>query len=252
MEHNEMMANPIRHIRFIGYGLTNAWSFMLLFVPLFGAHDSTIVVSGSMLSGALCGLILLLVSPKLQTIAGRKVLSFLFALGASIGTLLYAYPMFPSSPVALLGLLLSGFCFIGIVASWFENYACLSTRDVVLLAGCSFLFAAILCLVIAAVPIDISALLLAALPIASFALMPHSLVEKPHATTGEQETAAQAAHSLIDNIKASVKWRTLAGLFVTFFALGSIGALMPASEPPFDFGIKFLIIPPLSFSSSSP
>ena len=54
-EHNEMMANPIRHIRFIGYGLTNAWSFMLLFVPLFGAHDSTIVVSGSMLSGALCG-----------------------------------------------------------------------------------------------------------------------------------------------------------------------------------------------------
>ena len=34
MEHNEMMANPIRHIRFIGYGLTNAWSFMLLFVPL--------------------------------------------------------------------------------------------------------------------------------------------------------------------------------------------------------------------------
>ena len=117
MEHNEMMANPIRHIRFIGYGLTNAWSFMLLFVPLFGAHDSTIVVSGSMLSGALCGLILLLVSPKLQTIAGRKVLSFLFALGASIGTLLYAYPMFPSSPVALLGLLLSGFCFIGIVAS---------------------------------------------------------------------------------------------------------------------------------------
>lgn len=131
MEHNEMMANPIRHIRFIGYGLTNAWSFMLLFVPLFGAHDSTIVVSGSMLSGALCGLILLLVSPKLQTIAGRKVLSFLFALGASIGTLLYAYPTFPSSPVALLGLLLSGFCFIGIVASWFENYACLSTRDVV-------------------------------------------------------------------------------------------------------------------------
>ena len=91
MEHNEMMANPIRHIRFIGYGLTNAWSFMLLFVPLFGAHDSTTVVSGSMLSGALCGLILLLVSPKLQTIAGRKVLSFLFALGASIGTLLYAY-----------------------------------------------------------------------------------------------------------------------------------------------------------------
>ncbi len=247
MEHNEMMANPIRHIRFIGYGLTNAWSFMLLFVPLFGAHDSTIVVSGSMLSGALCGLILLLVSPKLQTIAGRKVLSFLFALGASIGTLLYAYPMFPSSPVALLGLLLSGFCFIGIVASWFENYACLSTRDVVLLAGCSFLFAAILCLVIAAVPIDISALLLAALPIASFALMPHSLVEKPHATTGEQETAAQTAHSLIDNIKASVKWRTLAGLFVTFFALGSIGALMPASEPPFDFGIKFLIIPVIIF-----
>ena len=115
MEHNEMMANPIRHIRFIGYGLTNAWSFMLLFVPLFGAHDSTTVVSGSMLSGALCGLMLLLVSPKLQTIAGRKVLSFLFALGASIGTLLYAYPMFPSSPVALLGLLLSGFCFIGIV-----------------------------------------------------------------------------------------------------------------------------------------
>ena len=71
MEHNEMMANPIRHIRFIGYGLTNAWSFMLLFVPLFGAHDSTIVVSGSMLSGALCGLILLLVSPKLQTIAAQ-------------------------------------------------------------------------------------------------------------------------------------------------------------------------------------
>ena len=56
MEHNEMMANPIRHIRFIGYGLTNAWSFMLLFVPLFGAHDSTIVVSGSMLSGALAAL----------------------------------------------------------------------------------------------------------------------------------------------------------------------------------------------------
>ena len=77
--------------------------------------------------------------------------------------------------------------------------------------------------------------------------MPHSLVEKPHATTGEQETAAQTAHSLIDNIKASVKWRTLAGLFVTFFALGSIEPFVPASEPPFDFGIKFLIIPVIIF-----
>ena len=37
MEHNAMMANPIRHIRFIGYGLTNAWSFMLLFVPPYTA-----------------------------------------------------------------------------------------------------------------------------------------------------------------------------------------------------------------------
>ena len=197
--------------------------------PLFSAHDSTIVVSGSMLSGALCGLMLLLAS-ALQTIAGRKVLSFLFALGASIGTLLYAYPIFPSSPVALLGLLLSGFCFIGIVASWFGS-TLPSTRDVVLLAGYSFLFAAILCLAIAAVPIGISALLLAALPIASFALMPHSLVEKPHATTGEQETAAQTAHSLIDNIKASVKWRTLAGAFRHLFRTGiHQGALMPAKR----------------------
>ena len=247
MEHNAMMANSIRHIRFIGYGLTNAWSFMLLFVPLFGAHDSTIIVSGSMLSGAVCGLILLLASPKLQTIAGRQWLSFLFALGASVGTLLYAFPMFPSTPIAIFGLLLSGFCFIGIVASWFENYALLSTRDVVLLAGCSFLFAALLCLAIAAAPLNVSALLLAALPLASFALMPHSLVEKPTPSTGEHESAAEEAHSLLDNLKAAVKWRTLAGLFVTFFALGSIGALMPASEPPFDFGLKFLIIPVVIF-----
>ena len=253
MEHNEMMANPIRHIRFIGYGISRTHGrSCCYFVPLFGAHDSTTVVSGSMLSGALCGLILLLVSPKLQTIAGRKVLSFLFALGVSIGTLLYAYPIFPSSPLALLGLLLSGFCFIGIVASWFENYACLSTRDVVLLAGCSFLFRSdFVLLAIAAVPIGISALLLAALPIASFALMPHSLVEKPNATTGEQETAAQAAHSLIDNIKASVKWRTLAGLFVTFFALGSIGALMPLKRATVRFRNQILLFP-LSSSSSSP
>ena len=172
----------------------------------------------------------------------RKIALFLFALGASIGTLLYAYPMFPSSPVACSACCFRAFALSAIVDSWFENYACLSTRDVVLLAGCSFLFAAILCL---GEFVDISALLLAALP-RRVVLIPF-LVEKPHATTGEHETAAQTAHSLIDNIKASVKWRTLAGLFVTFFALGSIGALMPASEPPFDFGIKFLIIPVIIF-----
>ena len=44
----------------------------------------------------------------------------------------------PTRPVAF-GLLL----YRRASASWFENYACLSTRDVVLLAGCSFLFAAI-------------------------------------------------------------------------------------------------------------
>ena len=78
---------------------------MLLFVPLFGAHDSTIVVSGSMLSGgALRPLCCCSLRPKLQTIAGRKMLSFFFALEHFIGTLLYAYPMFPSSPIALFGL----------------------------------------------------------------------------------------------------------------------------------------------------
>ncbi len=231
-----------RHIRYIGYGLTTTWAFMLLFVPLFGSTDSVIVVSGSMLSGAVCAVALLLLSPLVQTIAGRFRVSLSFAIGASLGTLLYAYPGFLSSPVSFFGLLLSGFCFIGIVASWFENYALLSTRGVVLLAGGSFLLAAVMCMLIASLPLRASALLLAALPLASFALMPHSAVSKPDSPS-EGANASAAAPSLVDNIRAAVKWRTFAGLFVTFFALGSIGSLMPKTEPPFDFGGAFLIIP---------
>ena len=239
---NSATPDAMHRIRYIGYGLTCAWSFMLLFVPLFGSHDSVFVVSGSMLSGAVCALILLVLSPKLQTVAGRSKLSFAFALGASIGTLLYAYPGFLQSPVSLFGLLLSGFCFIGIVVSWFENYALLSTRGVVLLAGCSFMLAAVMSLIIAMLPIEASAFVLAALPLVSFALMPHSNVEAPRPDDARNISPAEA-HTLLETLKAAVKWRTLAGLFVTFFALGSIGSLMPASEPPFNFGITFLVIP---------
>ncbi len=242
MVDNSAAPTGAQRARFIGYGLTSAWSFMLLFVPLFGSHDTTIVVSGSMLSGAVCGLLLLLFSPKLQTVAGRKGLSFAFALGASIGTLLYAYPGFLASSVSTFGLMLSGFCFIGIVVSWFENYALLSTRGVVLLTGGSFMFAAVTCLLIAAIPVSVSSWLLAALPLASFALMPHSLVARP-LCDDEEKPSPVAVHGIAENLKAAVKWRTLAGLFVTFFALGSIGSLMPVPHPPFDFGVTFLIVP---------
>lgn len=234
--------DALHRVRYIGYGLTITWAFMLLFVPLFGSRDSVVVVSGSMLSGAVCAVILLLASSRLQTIAGRFGVSLSFAIGASIGTLLYAYPGFLSSPVSFFGLLLSGFCFIGVVASWFENYALLSTRGVVLLAGGSFLLAALMCVAVASLPTVASALLLAVLPLASFALMPHSLVAKPVDAT-KADSSAATVHSLAENLKAALKWRTFAGLFTTFFALGSIGSLMPRTEPPFDFGGPFLIIP---------
>ena len=76
--------------------------------------------------------------------------------------------------------------------------------------------------------------------------MPHSLVEKPHAVAGNPESAAETAHSLIDNVKESVKWRTLAGLFVTF-RWGPSRGTYAGKRAHHSISESFLILPVIIF-----
>lgn len=106
--------------------------------------------------------------------------------------------------------------------AWFDTFARLNPRAIIVLAGCAVSIAAFACWGILSCPREVASLITSALPLLSVALLP-----------GKSEGDLQQSMSgrtLREVLSAAVPLRTLLGLSITFFIVRSIAALAPEFE----------------------
>ena len=214
------------HIKYIvGYCLTSTWATALLFSTAFTLSSSSQVVTSSMLSGVVACIGLLLLRHRLPAFDGRTAFSAIAATAMSAGTFLCTAPSFSSIPaVNAAGLVLSGFFAIVLIMAWFSEYARLGARLIVLLAGCSLLASALACYGILQCPVELGSGLMTLIPLVSYALLP-----KPPATVTSEAASVDATStaSFMSVLSEAVSKRTLLGVVIVFFVIGSIGAIAP-------------------------
>lgn len=233
----------------LGYSCTCAWAVVLLLSPAFGMPDAVQATSASMLPGLVACLGSIFFSRRLPSITGRTGFVTIAALLMAVGTFLCTYP--PSAELAttrIAGLALSGFFAIIVIMSWFDTYARLNPRAVIILAGCAISIAALMCWLILASPEPIASALTTLLPLISLAMLPS--VSAATANQGEgahgaamppaPEPTSVAQPGLLNIMAAAVPIRTLVGLAITFFIVSSIGSLAPT------FGLFSNVVTPLS------
>ena len=229
------------HLRYaLGYACTCAWAVVLLLSPAFGAPGAVYATSASMLPGLVACLGSIFLSQRFPSITGRTRFVVAAAALMAIGTFLCTYPPTALVPAArLAGLALSGFFAIIVIMSWFDAYARLNPRAIIVLAGCSITLAAILCWVILTCPPIVASTLATLLPLVSLAMLPKA--SKTAAAEGEPERSQTGTSpGLLDIMGAAVPLRTLVGLAITFFIVSSIGSLAP------EFGLFSIAVTPLS------
>ena len=89
MTHASAIGVRPEHIAYtLGYSLTSVWATVVLLSPTLVQAQGTHVVTGSMLSGVIACLGLLLFRGKLPAFNGRTTFSALAATGMSVGTFL--------------------------------------------------------------------------------------------------------------------------------------------------------------------
>lgn len=227
------------HLRFaLGYACTCAWAVILLLTPAFGVPGAVHATSASMLPGLVACLGSVFLSQRFPAIGGRTGFVVGAALLMAVGTFLCTYP--PTAQlvaVRVAGLALSGFFAIILIMSWFDTYARLNPRAIIVLAGCAISIAAAFCWVILACPAPVASVLATLLPLVSLSMLPRAT--SPDATD-ERASRGGAAPSLLDIMAAAVPLRTLVGLAITFFIVSSIGSLAP------EFGLFSTAVTPLS------
>ena len=202
----------------LGYAFTSAWATILLFSSSFSPANNESIVTLSMLSGVVACLGVLLLRSHVPAFAGRSAAASLYATCMAAGTLLCTFPSLASIPfVHDAGLVLSGFFAILLILTWFDAYARLNARTIVLLAGAALLVSAVTCFAVLALPTEASSAVTAALPLASLACLPQLQEAQRH--------AGRPALSAI--VREAVSWKTLLGVAVAFFVIGVIGALAP-------------------------
>ncbi len=231
----------------LGYACTCAWAVVLLLSPAFGMPDAVQATSASMLPGLVACLGSIFLSRRFPAIAGRTRFVTVAAFLMAAGTFLCTYP--PTAAIAatrVAGLALSGFFAIIVIMSWFDTYARLNPRAVIILAGCAISVASLMCWLILASPGSVASALTTLLPLISLAMLPSATAaeaeqEENAGSTADRPTSEKAAQpSLLDIMAAAVPVRTLVGLAITFFIVSSIGSLAPT------FGLFSNAVTPLS------
>lgn len=233
----------------LGYACTCAWAVVLLLSPAFGMPDAVHATSASMLPGLVACLGSIFLSRRFPAIAGRTRFVVVAALLMAVGTFLCTYPptaQFAATRIA--GLALSGFFAIIVIMSWFDTYARLNPRAIIVLAGCAISIAALMCWMILASPEPVASALATLLPLISLAMLPSaSAATSDHADgtpnaskPSTPEIAKPVEPSLLDIMAAAVPVRTLVGLAITFFIVSSIGSLAPT------FGLFINVVTPFS------
>ena len=162
------------HVRFaFGYACMAAWAVALLLAPTFGDPATIRPAPLSMLPGLVPCLGSIFLYRKFPSLAGRTAFVTIAALLTAAGTLLCTYPDLASNGTCrIAGLALSGFFAIILLMAWFDAYARLSPRAVIVLAGCAISVASVICWVAFSLPAATAGILVSLLPMAAFIMLP--------------------------------------------------------------------------------
>lgn len=225
LESRELDLAPT-HARFaLGYACACTWAVVLLFSSAFGTPSEVHAASTSMLPGLVACLCSVVFFKAFPPISGRT--PFVTAAGVlmAAGTFLCTHPALAAIPeLRLGGLALSGFFAIIVIMSWFDAFANLAPRAIIILAGCALSIAATFCWALLSCPAEMASVLSSALPLLSTALLPKSREKRP------PNAARDGSRTLREIVAAAVPVRTLIGLAVTFFIVRSIATLAPEFE----------------------
>lgn len=231
------------HARYaLGYACTYAWATVLLFSAAFGNAGGLHAAPISMLPGLVACLSSVIFFRTFPSIEGRTAFVTVAALFTAVGTLLCTYPSITNEPaMRFAGLALSGFFAIILIMSWFDAFARLSPRTIVVLSGCTISIAAVMCWGTMASSPEIRSILVSLLPMVAFVLLPATKssgeeTRPESALTGDKTVAP----SILGIVTAAIPVRTLVGLAITFFTISSISSLAPK------FGLFTDAVSPLS------
>lgn len=216
----------------LGYACVCAWAVILLLAPVFGTPDTIQAAPASMLPGLATCLASLFFVSRFPSITGRTGAVALSSLLMAAGTLLCTFPASSSIfALKLAGLVLSGMFAIVLIMAWFDVFARLKPRAVVILSGCSIIVAAALCWGVLACSANASSVAVSLLPMVSFVLLPTPEARKTskHAERVPSDESLQPAErrSIMEIVAVALPIRTLIGLAITFFIVDSLGTLAP-------------------------
>lgn len=220
----------------LGYACVCAWAVILLLAPVFDTTGTIKAAPASMLPGLVTCLASLLFAKRFPSITGRTGAVALASILMAGGTLLSTFPATAPAPTArLAGLVLSGMFAIILIMAWFDVFARLKPRAVIVLAGCSVTGAAVMCWGILSLSPAASSALLSLLPMISFVMLPTPEDRKigKHAENVPSDESPRPAEgrSIAEIVAAALPVRTLIGLAITFFIVDALGTLAPVFGP---------------------
>ncbi len=222
IESREIAFVPAHACFAVGYACVCAWAIVLLFSPAFGSPSDIYAAPMSMLPGLVACLSSIVFLRTFPSISGKTAFVVTASVLMAMGTLLYTHPAFAAAEALRLGgLALSGFFAIVVIMSWFDTFADLQPRAIIITTGCALSIAAITCWAILSCPAAIASTTSSLLPLLSMTLLPKM-------RDGGSEN--DASRTMREVIAAAIPARTLLGLAVTFFIVRSIATLAPEFE----------------------
>lgn len=268
------------HIRFaVGYGSVSAWGVMMLYVPWAASPGFSLQALLSMVPGLVVCLACLLLFRQHLSLSGRTPLVAGAALLTSLGTLACTYPTLAAIPGAFVtGMALSGGFAILLIMAWFDAFAHIGPRGIIVLSGCSIVVTALGSWFFVQCDDALASVLTSLLPMLSFVLLPLASAKtgrggrKGEVTSakalvteglraaatpprvgseGAEDAAAESvpghlltrAPGLADVLSAAVPLRTLAGFAITFFVLSSITTIVVGRDELARLSAPTLFIP---------
>ncbi len=217
----------------VGYACMCAWAVILLIAPIFDSLNAIQTAPISMLPGLIVCLASLLFSRRFPPIIGKSSIVTLSAVLITLGSLLCTFPATSTMPfVCAMGLILSGMFAIILIMAWFDIFARLTPRAIIMLSGCSISVAALISWGILSCDATASSALFSLLPMLSFALLPTSKAAQglPHIekVPADESHASNHNRTIVEIVAAALPARTLIGLAITFFVVNSLGTLAPS------------------------
>ena len=220
-----------------------------------------------MVPGLVVCLACLLLFRQHLSLSGRTPLVAGAALLTSLGTLACTYPTLAAIPGAFVtGMALSGGFAILLIMAWFDAFAHIGPRGIIVLSGCSIVVTALGSWFFVQCDDALASVLTSLLPMLSFVLLPLASAKAPKSGEGEETPGALQGNAaavdreeergeraperllartpgLADVLSAAVPLRTLAGFAITFFVLSSITTIVVGRDNLSQLGAPSLVIP---------